>query len=77
MSSRRKAPRYSGVQMVCPYFSREEAISISCQAKCSGMRCRLTFADKNKKQEWAKRFCETFQYWQCPLCEMQDGEEED
>ena len=74
--SKRKAARYSGVQMVCPYFAREEAVAISCQAREQGMRVRLTFASKEDKQRWAKGRCESFEYWKCPLCEMQDEEEE-
>lgn len=74
--SKRKLPRYSGVTFVCPYFSREEAISVSCQAKSQGMRCRLTFANRNRKKAWTQRYCETYEYWQCPLCEMEDEEGE-
>ncbi len=72
----RKRKHYSGVQMICPYFSREEDRAISCWSRDErGMRLRLGFPSITAKKEWAQKHCETFKYWHCPLCEMIDEEE--
>ena len=74
MSRRRK--HYSGVQMICPYFCREEDHAITCQSKeGGGMRLRLAFASIEAKKRWACGKCESYDYWRCPLCEMIDEEE--
>ena len=74
--SKRKGKHYSGVQMICPYFCREEDSAICCQSgECGGMRLRMAFRSIEAKKRWAGRHCESHEYWHCPLCEMIDEEE--
>lgn len=65
--------------MVCPYFSREEDLAVTCQAPkiCASIRCRVAFRSKEAKRNWVGRHCETFEYWKCPFCEMIDEAEEE
>lgn len=73
---RKKRRHYSGVQMVCPYFSREEDRAINCwTGDEENMRLRMVFPCIRNKKEWARRYCENFDYWRCPLCAMIDEEE--
>ena len=67
-----KPAHWSGSQMICPWFSREEGLAICCRGQTTGFRLRMTFDTVAGKKIWAGRHCETFEYWKCPLCEMID-----
>ena len=69
---RLKAPHFSGSQMICPYFAREESTAICCRGPETDFRLRMTFDTGAGKKLWAKDRCESYDYWRCPLCEMID-----
>ena len=69
---RKKPAHWSGSQMICAYFAREEGLAICCRGEGPGLRLRMTFDTVQGKKEWAKDRCESFDYWKCPLCEMID-----
>ncbi len=70
--SKAKAAHWSGSQMICPYFAREEGLAICCRGEGQGFRLRMTFDTCQGKKEWARDRCESYDYWKCPLCEMID-----
>ena len=69
---RKKGPHFSGSQMICPWFAREETLAICCRGEGQGFRLRMGFDNAAGKKQWAGAHCETFDYWKCPLCEMID-----
>ena len=70
--TKKKEAHWSGSQMICPWFSREETFAISCRGQTTGIRLRMTFDQASGKKAWACRVCETYDYWKCPMCEMID-----
>ena len=69
---KKKPAHWSGSQMICAYFAREEGLAICCRGEGPGLRLRMTFDTVPGKKEWAKDRCESYDYWKCPLCEMID-----
>ena len=73
MDSRQK---YSGRDVVCPYYVYERDIEINCIG-CQGCSTvRLIFSDKKQKLEHMKTFCNGFDYMGCPYAQAVEMDDE-
>lgn len=53
-------------QAICPFYIKETALKISCESAISDVFFQLYFANSVKKKEYQKKFCNTFNYADCP-----------
>lgn len=65
----KKRKKYSGRDVVCPYFKREEEKLIVCMSWESGQWVQLRFQDAHRKLRHKRRFCNGFNYAGCPYAQ--------
>jgi hypothetical protein len=62
-------PNY-GTYAICPYFETEDPLHIKCEGivKLNKVNTEfvMRFPSKDKKKDWLKEYCETYQYGKCP-----------
>lgn len=61
-----------GARAICPYYARDDVLSINCAGVCNAQHI-MRFSRKEDKQAYMDQFCETWEYWACPMCDAIDG----
>ena len=66
------ATTYSDVDVVCPYFREQGAVTVSCEGPTDNTKLKVLFRDKNQKDIYMRlRCCDD--YGMCKLAMMQEA----
>jgi len=70
-------PNY-GTYAICPYFSTEDTTAIKCdgivELKDIDARNVMRFCNKRSKEAWIGKYCESYQYLECPYAAILEGQ---
>lgn len=59
------------VYVKCPFFHKDDKSSIVCEGCEENSSVRQTFANKEKRQQWQKKYCnDTHSCCNCPVYQI-------
>lgn len=64
--------RHQSMQAICPFYKAEETRRIVCEGPCARATIHVIFEEPERKRQYAKRFCRSWQYEHCLIAQMQE-----
>lgn len=61
--------RQQGYQ-ICPFFVKESELSVTCEGVIPGVACTQRFAASKQRAEHQRRYCNSYDYSDCPWAAM-------
>lgn len=60
-----------GARAICPYYVSDDALTVNCAGVRDAQHV-TRFPCKEGKRAYMNQFCETWEYWACPMCDAID-----
>lgn len=56
--------------VVCPFYKKEEPVTVRCEGPTKDTRLVLQFTNKTKRLQYQEKYCKTDMYIKCRICKM-------